>query len=696
MLLMIAPASLLAQAAAFTYQGRLVDGRQPGNGNYDLQFRLADSASSGNYVGMTATNAAVTDSNGLFSVTLDFGASVFDGSARWLEIGVRTNGSVGPYTVLSPRQAINRTPYATFANTAASAALATSITPGALAGTGGLTNGSTAANLTLMNPTFATAFDASKATNFNATVDSLPRTFGSEYLYHWFSLLRSNLAATVVFDGDSTTVGGYINNPSYQLQTAVPALIGTVPSALTWVNLGTNGQDVVWWTNYGVARELSANPDLLVVRFGINGPNTGTQPGAVWEPSFRAALAALRAARTVEQMSIVVMSPNPTDDAANGHTAAYHEILQPIIRKAARDYQCAFVDTYSFLKDATWTASTAMDSLKVHPLEEMNLQICGLLADFILPTSIRTFLNPSLGGTNVFQRFYTTSLDGAALVENTLAVSNGFVKSYYQRRSDFNPTSISGMRLWLDATRATNQSGSAISVWKDSSGNGIDAVAEGTGPTLLASGINGHPSMSFASPGNVMHITNTIAGRPITMFFVQQPSSIRHGQVLVNPTTGYYYEIIGTGVAITAPVHPNQAANCILGNVPFVSSIAQAPDGSPTTYIDGVAPYMWVDWAIAGANMWNGGTTFLGGSANGNYYVFAGLIGEILIYDSYLSDTDRQSVEWYLGNKWMTANSTTSKTFTSTPVAASGLKTTNTPSAGQVLKYDGTNMYWSN
>ena len=106
---------------------------------------------------------------------------------------------------------------------------------------------------------------------------------------------------------------------------------------------------------------------------------------------------------------------------------------------------------------------------------------------------------------------------------------------------------------------------------------------------------------------------------------------------------------------------------------------------------------MWVNWPIAGTNMWNGGTNYLGGTTNGApFYNFVGLIGEILIYDSCLSDADRQSVEWYLGNKWMTANPTTSRTFTSAPVAASGLKTTNTPSAGQVLKYDGTNMYWSN
>src|SRR5262249_3531346 len=50
--------------------------------------------------------------NGVFSVTLDFGAGVFPGPARWLEIAVRTNGSTGPYNVLIPRQALTATPYA--------------------------------------------------------------------------------------------------------------------------------------------------------------------------------------------------------------------------------------------------------------------------------------------------------------------------------------------------------------------------------------------------------------------------------------------------------------------------------------------------------------------------------------------------------------------------------------------------------
>ncbi len=129
--LMIAPASLPAQTAVFTYQGRLLDGGQPANGSYDLRFRLADATNNGNYVGPALTRTAVAVSNGLFAAALDFGASIFDGSARWLEIGVRTNGSIDPYVLLSPRQAITATPYSTFANTAASAAVAANLTPGA-------------------------------------------------------------------------------------------------------------------------------------------------------------------------------------------------------------------------------------------------------------------------------------------------------------------------------------------------------------------------------------------------------------------------------------------------------------------------------------------------------------------------------------------------------------------------------------
>jgi hypothetical protein len=59
-----------------------------------------------------------------------WGWRAFDGSPRWLEISVRTNASAGPYTTLTPRQAITLAPYAAFASIAGSAALATSLLGG--------------------------------------------------------------------------------------------------------------------------------------------------------------------------------------------------------------------------------------------------------------------------------------------------------------------------------------------------------------------------------------------------------------------------------------------------------------------------------------------------------------------------------------------------------------------------------------
>jgi len=103
-------ATVFAQGTAFTYQGRLNDGASPANGTYDLTFSLFNVSSGAGQVGNTFTNSATAVSNGLFTVTLDFGAN-FPGAGRWLEIGVRTNGG-GAFATLSPRQPLTATPYA--------------------------------------------------------------------------------------------------------------------------------------------------------------------------------------------------------------------------------------------------------------------------------------------------------------------------------------------------------------------------------------------------------------------------------------------------------------------------------------------------------------------------------------------------------------------------------------------------------
>src|SRR5436305_12807175 len=101
------PAS--AQSTEFTYQGRLLFGDAPANGNYDFEFALFDSENGGNQLGSNFPLSAVNVNNGVFSVRIDFG-NQFPGANRFLEIHVKQSGSL-TYAVLSPRQAISSAPY---------------------------------------------------------------------------------------------------------------------------------------------------------------------------------------------------------------------------------------------------------------------------------------------------------------------------------------------------------------------------------------------------------------------------------------------------------------------------------------------------------------------------------------------------------------------------------------------------------
>jgi hypothetical protein len=110
---------------AFTYQGRLLVSLAPPNTPYDFQFTLFDSASGGVQVAGPITLDNVAVSNGLFTVSLDFGSAAFDGNNRYLAIGVRDGASTGSFTLLAGRQLITATPYALYAKVAGVAAAVT-------------------------------------------------------------------------------------------------------------------------------------------------------------------------------------------------------------------------------------------------------------------------------------------------------------------------------------------------------------------------------------------------------------------------------------------------------------------------------------------------------------------------------------------------------------------------------------------
>lgn len=126
-LLIISAIQAAAQTTAFNYQGKLNDAGNPANGSYQLQFKLFDAAAGGEQFGATISDVAVTAAQGVFNTRLDFGAAAFDGGDRFLEIAVKKNAG-DSYTVLSPRQQINSSPYAIQSKNATTADTATDTT----------------------------------------------------------------------------------------------------------------------------------------------------------------------------------------------------------------------------------------------------------------------------------------------------------------------------------------------------------------------------------------------------------------------------------------------------------------------------------------------------------------------------------------------------------------------------------------
>ena len=114
-----AKSQTLPLGTAFSYQGVLTQDGKQATGLYDFRANLSTSPNGSTYVG-TALLQAQGVTNGIFTLSIDFGHNVFNGQQYWLELDVSTNGVEG-YTELVPLQPVAPVPYALYAQNAATA-----------------------------------------------------------------------------------------------------------------------------------------------------------------------------------------------------------------------------------------------------------------------------------------------------------------------------------------------------------------------------------------------------------------------------------------------------------------------------------------------------------------------------------------------------------------------------------------------
>jgi len=222
----------------------------------------------------------------------------------------------------------------------------------------------------------------------------------------------------------------------------------------------------------------------------------------------------------------------------------------------------------------------------------------------------------------------------------------------------FDPRSIPGCQLWLDASDMSTTSNISTS-WLDKSGYNRNAIGSGS-PSINTTAINGYPAVNFnGSSYFTGAITNTAA--TLSVFFVAiETSGIPAGAGIVGFGRSGYADwndigsmIIGNNngtslMSITRDGVNYQSFSPVFG-IPFLFSMVL--DGTKqNAFLDGsiltpsnnsaTGAFAYTNYAIG---------TRAGNTGNN---IMRGFIGEVIIYSGGLSKQDRYQTEGYLTWKW--------------------------------------------
>jgi len=213
------------------------------------------------------------------------------------------------------------------------------------------------------------------------------------------------------------------------------------------------------------------------------------------------------------------------------------------------------------------------------------------------------------------------------------------------------PTSIPGLQMWLDGQDPLGNSGvaslgSTVTTWIDKSGKGNSGTGGNSGVTMTNKGI--------AFNGSGGYITNyTAHATQETGFIVFTANNISGYQGLIGSA--------GTGARSLNILNIPNLLNIMIiwvvsgtigltGGVTYLLSYSYNSKGS-NIYTNGNSS------GSDGRNPgYNSGITYIGQTAiaaeTDPVYKFTGTISEVLIYNSALSQSQRQVIEGYLAWKW--------------------------------------------
>jgi hypothetical protein len=216
------------------------------------------------------TTNAVPVTNGSFTVQLDFGLAPFTGAARWLEIGVKSNG-LPAFDILTPRQTVAPTPYAIHSHTAGA------VTDNAIT-SAGIASGQVVKSLNGLKDAVALTAGANVTLTTNANALQIAATTGVLTLPYIATVSTNNQAAVELYNSHPGGAGIYGSGTLYGVQGASTFGYGTYGTAHGASGYGVHGLHVptgnygsLGLQGMGVYGQFTPNGNYGLLGHSVNG-----------------------------------------------------------------------------------------------------------------------------------------------------------------------------------------------------------------------------------------------------------------------------------------------------------------------------------------------------------------------------------------------------------------------------------------
>jgi len=226
-------------------------------------------------------------------------------------------------------------------------------------------------------------------------------------------------------------------------------------------------------------------------------------------------------------------------------------------------------------------------------------------------------------------------------------------KTLRPRASGFNPKSISGLAMWLDAADSSTLTldAGAVSEWRDKAiGSTFVQTTPNNRPGQTT--INGKNALLFDGSNDTLSCANPFTTYPLSMFFVQR--IVAHTNFGMTYTVGaennFNLRQNGTTglsqfqMPLTAPISSTELSTTA---AQLISVVFESTAVNSVGYINNAALTI---TSSSFSQPTLSGTHHIGTRAGG--FPMNGFIGEILIYSKTVSTLERSRISQYLGKKW--------------------------------------------